>query len=226
MKRLSRIARPTGANTAKTREEFVKKTRGEKVQGLEKEAGSLVLVNRRTLPAHERESLSPPVLLHGAVALLGGGARVVRRLGRGRGRRDRLAALGVRVPLPVVGAGGDGRRGVLGNAAALSRVPVPGAGAVVAAGRERRGRRATVGAASGAGRPPELAVVAVVTVSGSRGLAGPGARRSVSMCDQVESVDVCAYLGFQIHPPGQVGWVTGGRYRGAQQPCPVCQNQV
>lgn len=109
------------------------------------------------------------------MALLGGSAGAVRRLGLGRRGSGGLAALGVRVPFPAVGAGGDGRRGVLGNAAALTGVPVPGSGAIVAAGRERRGRRATVGAAGRAGRPPELVAVAVVAVSGSGRLAGPGA---------------------------------------------------
>jgi len=109
------------------------------------------------------------------MALLGGGARVVRRLGLGRRRSRRLAALGIRVPLPAVGAGGDGWGWVLRNAAALTGVPVPGAGAVVAAGRARRRRRATMGAACGAGCPPELAAVAVVAVSRSGGFASPGA---------------------------------------------------
>lgn len=100
---------------------------------------------------------------------------MVRRLGLGRRGSRRLAALGVRVPLPAVGAGGDGRGGVLRYAAALTGVPVPGAGAVVAAGRARRRRRATMGAACGAGCPPELAAVAVVAVSRGGGFASPGA---------------------------------------------------
>jgi len=116
-------------------------------------------------------------------ALLSSGAGTVARGRWGRLLVVGLAALGVRVPARAGRARRWGRVRVVRDAAALAGVPVPRAGAVVAAGRERRGRVAAVREAARAVAPPELIALAVVAVR--RGVLRGLARVGVGAPDRV-----------------------------------------